>query len=516
MVGGVEAEDVYLSTQLIRYYVQNLGLEVHSIKEVTEYARSRPFAGFVKMASDRRREYSDSADTKMLADMYKLVLNASYGSTLLNRNSHNKINIVHGHEKAAAVVNDKRFRDVNEIGGGYHEVVMAPARVKCDLATVIGFQILNLAKLKLGEFVFDWLDKYLIRKCFAGILADTDSYYLALSRDSLEGALKPEMREAYREERYGHCGEEGFEGLMTRLCCPECTRYDLKRPGCYKAEFEGDIVVALCSKTYVAQETGSGHIKLSLKGVNKRKFQNEFPDIKETFLNVLRDKKSVLSKNIGFRMRCNKMITYRQEKVAAGYLYIKRETVGPDGIYTKPLKCVLNPAPIDYICLSSHAPFLALDDTTPFTYSHFHEGACILEATSFKSIRQAYVYMNVLLTSGDVDMCYKVRSSVDGKTLVRFQRKLPLLYKWERAKEDILYSIIESRFCMHRSVMSAALLAHPTDYRIYMNCTTCRLTCTGISPAEFRWRSEQYNAFGRNLVGECYMHIRRRFLSGNI
>ena len=74
------------------------------------------------------------------------------------------------------------------------------------------------------------MEKYIIESKFLPVLTDTDSYYFALSEDRLEDAVKPEMIEEYERERFGHCGEENYQGLMIRECCENCKKHDNTTP----------------------------------------------------------------------------------------------------------------------------------------------------------------------------------------------------------------------------------------------------------------------------------------------
>ncbi len=258
----------------------------------------------------------------MRADLMKLLQNASFGSSLINVSSHTKIKIVYQEEKAKMLLNKKEFRSMDDLGQELYQIETTPLFIKQNVPTIIGFQVLQLAKIRLLEIVHSYLSYYISPNLFSSVLTDTDSYYFALARDSLEEAVIPEKREEYIKQTKGHCGQE-FNGLMVRECCNSCKVFDSKTVGVYKIEHTGDVMIALASKSYVALDTTSSVLKFSLKGCNKRKFLNENDPVK-TFINILANQKSKLSKNVGFRMRANNMVTYSQNKVAASYMYIKR------------------------------------------------------------------------------------------------------------------------------------------------------------------------------------------------
>ena len=51
------------------------------------------------------------------------------------------------------------------------------------------------------EFYYDFLDKYFSRQDFELCYVDTDSFYPAISGDSLDDIVRPEMRQAYEADK---------------------------------------------------------------------------------------------------------------------------------------------------------------------------------------------------------------------------------------------------------------------------------------------------------------------------
>ena len=54
--------------------------------------------------------------------------------------------------------------------------------------------VYQLAKLRILEFSYDFLDKYFSRKDFELCYMDTDSFYLTWSGDLLDEIVSPEMK----------------------------------------------------------------------------------------------------------------------------------------------------------------------------------------------------------------------------------------------------------------------------------------------------------------------------------
>ena len=102
--------------------------------------------------------------------------------------------------------------------------------------------------------------------------------------------------------------------------------YDKRTPGLFKVEWQGDGIVALCSKTYYCFGFKN---KISCKGLNK----NNNDITKQQYMDVLTSQSDSGGINRGFRMQQGVMHTYEQVKTAFSYLYPKRK-VASDGVST--------------------------------------------------------------------------------------------------------------------------------------------------------------------------------------
>ena len=77
------------------------------------------------------------------------------------------------------------FYNLEEIGGAYEikefkRTGVIKRAYQCDI------DVYQLAKLLMLKFYYDFLDKYFSRQDFELCYVDTDSFYLAMSGDSLD------------------------------------------------------------------------------------------------------------------------------------------------------------------------------------------------------------------------------------------------------------------------------------------------------------------------------------------
>ena len=106
--------------------------------------------------------------------------------------------------------------------------------------------------------------------------------------------------------------------------------HDKRTPGLFKMEWEGDGIIALCSKTHIC--FGSQKDKVTGKGLSKR--QNDFRH--QHFALVLDTQVPGHGVNRSFRLKHGQMYTYSQEKVGLPYLYGKCRVI-EDGVSTLPM-----------------------------------------------------------------------------------------------------------------------------------------------------------------------------------
>ena len=108
------------------------------------------------------------------------------------------------------------------------------------------------------QFDFDFLDKYLDHSDFQMCEMDTDSLYIAISGDSVESLVRPELKAEFKSDKCNW-----FPCTDT----PEHKAYDKRTLGLFKVEWEGQGIVGLCSKT---DYYFWGKDKFSCKGLNKK------------------------------------------------------------------------------------------------------------------------------------------------------------------------------------------------------------------------------------------------------
>ena len=194
------------------------------------------------------------------------------------------------------------FDDLEEIDEAYEikelkRTVMIKRSYQCCIA------VYQLAKLRMLEFYYDFLDKYFSRRDFQLCYMDTDSFHLAISGDYLDKIAKPEMKQV--------CEADKKNWLAT-------DKFSERTPGLFKPEFVGTRGVWLTAKCYLVQNEALNENKNSCKGVSKKynglHFQR-YKDALDVFLKTGRDseleKKDIdQAKNVGLRVYDQGVVKY--------------------------------------------------------------------------------------------------------------------------------------------------------------------------------------------------------------
>ncbi len=143
--------------------------------------------------SDARRASDIYSSNAILADTMKLWGNSAYGKTVTNQEKHRNVNCVL--TLTLLAMWDKHFRALSYIGDGTYEVDMTKHSISMNLLIQIRFFVYWYAKLRMLQFYYDFLLKFVHPSDFQLCEMDTDSAYLALSTNSLEAVIKPEQRQ---------------------------------------------------------------------------------------------------------------------------------------------------------------------------------------------------------------------------------------------------------------------------------------------------------------------------------
>ena len=239
---------------------------------------------------------------------------------------HKSTKFMHKKRSVDKVLRSLFFDNLEEIGGAY-EIKEFQWTVMIKRTYQCGIAVYQLAKLQMLEFYY-FLDNYFSRQDFELCYIDTDSFYLAMSGDSFDEIVKPEMKQAYETDKKNRLARDKFSE---------------RTPGLFKPGFVGTRGVWLTAKYYLVQSKANKN-KYSCKGVSKKHndlhFQR-YKDVSDVLLRTVRDseleeKDIDKTKNVSFRVYDQGIVIYEQNKLDLSGYYNKCYVLD-DGIHTRPL-----------------------------------------------------------------------------------------------------------------------------------------------------------------------------------
>ena len=195
LVGSFHGIKLLLATPLLRWYLAH-GLVVDRLYQVVNYEPNPCFQRFGESVSAARRAGDADPEKAIIADTMKLLGNSGYGKTVTNVDRHRDIKYC-TEVGTSSHINNKRIRQLDVVTEDAYEVTSNKARVTYDLPLHIGFFVYQYAKLRMLQFYYDFIDRYVERPLYQYCEMDTDSAYIALAGDSIDDLVAPEHREHY-------------------------------------------------------------------------------------------------------------------------------------------------------------------------------------------------------------------------------------------------------------------------------------------------------------------------------
>ena len=270
---------------------------------------------------------SGNSDLKVIGATKKLISNAGYGCLIMDREKFTNVKYKSKAADVRVMVNDGAFMDATEIGPSMYEVKMKKGKITYNLPTVLGFQILNQAKVQLLKLYYEYLMKYYKYNSFCVMLLDTDSIYGSYSSRLIDDMIKsPELLRKFKNRMYNSCHDNDVnldnEIFLPRACCDRHRLIDTFFPGGIKLESRGERLIALASKTYLLTDSEDDKVKMSCKGAMHDLVVSPL----DIFKNVLETGKTQSVDNIGIRFINNKVWTYAQQRNCFSFVYRKRSS----------------------------------------------------------------------------------------------------------------------------------------------------------------------------------------------
>ena len=267
LISSFTSQNATLITPLLLFYLQ-LGLVVTKTHRFVEYTPKKCFNGFVQSAVDARRKGDENPNSSVVAETMQLLTNSSYGYQIMDRGRHTVTKYL-SDEKTHAAINSKLFKTLDHLNNSLYEVELTKAEIEHNEPIIVGFFILQYAKLRMLELYYNFSTRFCDVNKFEGLEMDTDSLYLALAEKGLEDCIRPEMRAKWLKLRSNDCVDnftaDAVANFFPRACCVKHKQHDKREPGLFKEEFRCTVMLCLCSKTYCCYDLTSNKLKFGSK-----------------------------------------------------------------------------------------------------------------------------------------------------------------------------------------------------------------------------------------------------------
>ena len=322
LMSCMSAKSILLFHPLLDWYFKH-GLTVTKVHGMIECNGYNVFKNFGELVSDERRKGDLDKDYEIIGNEMKNIGNSAYGRTSMRKEAHCKT-CYEDYNQALKSVNTPYFRDADKFGELY-EVQKRKAITKQNIPIHMSTAILNYGKLRMLQFYYDFLLKYVDRSNFNMMYMDTDSCYMAVTEENFEDLIKPEMNEEYEKEK---------NSWFPRTDTKEHFKYDSRTAGLFKVEYEGNGMICLNSKLNCLSGKKDVKDKFSCKGTQKN--NNAQLLNYDNFKNVLWSHVSVKVENTGMRYLNGSVVQYTTCKTGLTAKYNKRHVMH-DGVSTYPL-----------------------------------------------------------------------------------------------------------------------------------------------------------------------------------
>ncbi|KAJ8050172.1 hypothetical protein HOLleu_03268 [Holothuria leucospilota] len=229
LIGSMFGRKILIATPLLRWYLDH-GLKVTKVYQVVQFIPKPVFHRFGEEVSQARREGDKDPSKSIIADTMKLIGNSAYGKTVTKKERHVDVKVCND-SNVFERINDPFFKRLTQVGDAVYEIDLHKRVICLDLPIQIGYFVYQYAKLRMLEFYYDFMQKYVDPSNFEYCEMDTDSAFLAISDQTLDSIIKPEMRGNFETEKHK---------WFPRTDNDEHRQFDKRTPGLFKLEWAGE------------------------------------------------------------------------------------------------------------------------------------------------------------------------------------------------------------------------------------------------------------------------------------
>ena len=171
-----------------------------NVYRTIDYQPTKIFTWFVEQVTEARRTGDVEKSKALLAEVFKLLGNSGYGKLIEALERQTNIIYTKDEKVVDRALRSAYFSDLDKIGQAYEPESRKP-RITIRRPCQVEIAVYQLAKLRMLEFYYDFLDRYFDRRDFELIQMDTDSNYMAISAEKLADIVKPELQTEFEAKK---------------------------------------------------------------------------------------------------------------------------------------------------------------------------------------------------------------------------------------------------------------------------------------------------------------------------
>ena len=170
-----------------------MGLDSTKIQRFVEYTPKKCFTRFLQSAVEARTQGDKNPNSTVVAETMKFLANSSHGYQIVDRSQHTVTKYLTDKETHAAN-NSKLLERLDHVNNSFYEVELGKTQIDYKKPIMVGFFILQNAKLRILQMYYDFFTKFCDMNKFEELEIDTDSPNLPLAEKELEDCVRPEIR----------------------------------------------------------------------------------------------------------------------------------------------------------------------------------------------------------------------------------------------------------------------------------------------------------------------------------
>ena len=191
-----DKKDYVVHINVLKQALDN-GLKLIKVHQVIEFDQEAWLKEYINFNTELRKK----ANNEFEKDFFKLMNNAVFGKTMENVRKHRDIKLVKANKKRNKLVSEPNFHTMKLIDDNLAIIEMKKVKVKMNKPTYLGLSILNISKITMYEFWYDFIkSKYENRAklCYM----DTDSFIINIKTEDFYEDIPENVMERFDTSNY--------------------------------------------------------------------------------------------------------------------------------------------------------------------------------------------------------------------------------------------------------------------------------------------------------------------------